>query len=157
MCRLPLTQPDLPNPGSAPSSVTLVYSEEPMKLSSITLFSAVALTALAFGCKKSEAPKVAAPTAPVSEPVPGPAMLKGTVLETMDAANYTYVRVKTDKEEIWAATAQAKLSVGDKVTIPADMPMKDFNSPTLKRTFPTIYFTGRIYKEGEMPGTPAPH
>lgn len=128
-----------------------------MKLSNITLLSAAALTALSFGCKKSEEAKVVAPIAQVAAPESAPAMIKGTVVETMDASNYTYVRVKTDKEEIWAAAAQFKVAVGDKVTIPTDMPMKDFNSPTLKRTFPTIYFTGRIFKEGEMPGAPAAH
>ncbi len=129
-----------------------------MKLNPITLLCAAALTALTFGCKKSEAAKPEALATPVSQPAPAEAMLTGTVLETIDASNYTYVRVKTAKEEIWAAASQFKVQVGDKVMIPADMPMKDFNSPSLKRTFPTIYFTSRIYKEGEKPSAaPANH
>lgn len=82
-------------------------------------------------------------------------MITGTVAETIDATNYTYVRVKTDKGEIWAAATQFKVSVGEKVTVPVDMPMENFTSPTLKRTFPVIYFTSRIFKEGEVPPTPA--
>lgn len=140
----------------APLSTTLVASEDPMKLSATTLLCLTALCSLGFSCKKSEPAKaeatVAAPTAPTA---PSDPVFAGTVVETMDASNYTYVRVKTDKEEIWAAASQFKVKVGDKVRVPADMPMKDFNSPTLKRTFPTIYFTARIQKEGEAPGHPS--
>lgn len=126
-----------------------------MKPSHIALLCAATFSLLTFGCKKSEAEKAATISNPVAVPASTSALLSGTVLETMDASNYTYVRVKTDKEVIWAAASQFKVKVGDKVTVPADMPMKDFNSPSLKRTFPTIYFTSHIYKEGEVPGQPA--
>ena len=82
-------------------------------------------------------------------------MASGTVVETMDASSYTYVRVKTASGEIWAAGAKTTVAVGDKVVIPLEMPMVDFHSSTLNRTFPTIYFTARIFKEGEMPPAPA--
>jgi hypothetical protein len=76
----------------------------------------------------------------------------------MDAANYTYVRVKTANGEIWAATGQFKVAVGDRVTVPLEMPMQNFHSQALKRDFPVIYFAGRITREGEQAkptGTPA--
>jgi hypothetical protein len=80
----------------------------------------------------------------------------GTVLETMDAATYTYVRVKTDKGELWAASSQFKVAVGDKLTIPLEMPMENFRSNALKRDFPLIYFASQIRKDGEVPaGTAA--
>jgi len=72
----------------------------------------------------------------------------GTVLETMDAATYTYVRVKTDKGEIWAASSQFKVAVGDTLTIPLEMPMENFRSNALKRDFPLIYFASQIRKAG---------
>jgi hypothetical protein len=75
----------------------------------------------------------------------------GTVLETMDAATYTYVRVKTDKGEIWAASGQFKVAVGDTLTIPLEMPMENFRSNALKRDFPLIYFASQIRKAGETP------
>jgi hypothetical protein len=75
----------------------------------------------------------------------------GTVVETMDAASYTYVRVKTATGDIWAATAQVKMAVGDRVVVPLEMPVKDFHSPSLKRDFPLIYFASRIEREGETP------
>lgn len=80
----------------------------------------------------------------------------GPVLETMNAANYTYVRVKTDQGDIWAASGEFKVAVGDRVTFALEMPMENFHSQTLKRDFPLIYFTTRVAKEGEpLPGTPA--
>ena len=79
---------------------------------------------------------------------PAAAMASGTVVETMNAANYTYVRVKTSSGEIWAATGQFQIAVGDKVTVPLEMPMENFHSNSLNRTFPTIYFTTHIEKQG---------
>ena len=73
----------------------------------------------------------------------------GPVLETMNAANYTYVRVKTDRGDIWAASGEFKVAVGDRVTLALEMPMENFHSQTLNRDFPVIYFTTRIGREGE--------
>jgi hypothetical protein len=80
----------------------------------------------------------------------------GPVLETMNAGNYTYVRVKTDRGDIWAASGEFKVAVGDRVTLSLEMPMENFHSQTLNRDFPVIYFTTRIAKEGEpLPAGPA--
>ncbi len=75
----------------------------------------------------------AAPSAPVRS-------VSGTVLETMDAGGYTYLRLSTPGGEKWAAVNQAKLAVGDKVTVTDISVQKGFVSPTLKRTFDEIYF-----------------
>jgi hypothetical protein len=80
----------------------------------------------------------------------------GTVLETFDAATYTYVRVKAESGELWAATSTFKVAVGDRVMVPLEMPMENFHSQTLKRDFPLIYFTSRIGREGDpAPAMPA--
>ncbi len=107
------------------------------------------------GCKRENAPKsptVAAPSPMVSPgaPMTAPAtqMASGTVVETMDAATYTYVRVKTSTGEIWAATGQFKVAVGDKVSVPLEMPMENFHSNTLNRTFPVIYFASHVDRQG---------
>jgi len=84
-----------------------------------------------------------------------PQTATGVVLETMNAANYTYVRVKADGGEFWAATSQFKVAVGDRVVVPLETPMQDFQSPSLKRTFPLIYFVSRISREGEAAQPPA--
>ncbi|MBZ5559001.1 MAG: nucleotide-binding protein [Acidobacteriia bacterium] len=72
----------------------------------------------------------------------------GTVLETMDASNYTYVRVKAGSRELWAAASQFKVAAGDKVVISLEQPMENFHSQTLNRDFPLIYFVPRIAPEG---------
>ena len=83
-------------------------------------------------------------------------MVTGPVLETMNASNYTYVRVKTDKGDVWAASGEFKVAVGDRVTLALEMPMENFHSQTLNRDFPLIYFTTRIGREGEpLPALPA--
>jgi len=89
----------------------------------------------------------------------GGASVTGTVVETMDAANYTYVRVKSDDGEIWAASSQFAVAVGDRVVVPLQMPMQNFHSESLNRDFPVIYFASAITKEGEQPpaGMPPGH
>jgi hypothetical protein len=81
---------------------------------------------------------------------------EGTVLETMDAAQYTYVRVKTATGEIWAASSTFKVAVGDQVVVPLDGPMEKFHSATLNRDFPLIYFAPSIARAGD-PALPAGH
>jgi hypothetical protein len=84
-----------------------------------------------------------------------PRVVNGTVVETMNAAKYTYVRVKTGSEELWAATGQFDVKVGERVTVPLEMAMENFHSQTLNRDFPSIYFVSRITREGET-AAPAP-
>jgi hypothetical protein len=76
----------------------------------------------------------------------------GEVAETMDASNYTYLRVRTAKGDVWAATAKTQVAVGDKVVVPLEQAMENFHSPSLKRDFPLIYFVTGISRQGE----PAP-
>ena len=114
-------------------------------------------------CSKQAAPPAAAEAqgagqaaqAPAAAETPaeaqGAPMVTGPVLETMNASNYTYVRVKTDAGDVWAASGEFKVAVGDRVTLALEMPMENFHSETLKRDFPLIYFTTRIGREGEVP------
>src|SRR4051812_48599030 len=62
----------------------------------------------------------------------------GEVLETMDAAGFTYMRLKTAKGEVWTAVRAVPVKVGAQVTVENGMTMKNFESKTLKRSFPTI-------------------
>ena len=68
----------------------------------------------------------------------------GTVLETMNTAGYTYLKVKTSTEEIWAAAPEFKVSVGNSVIVPSGLPMVNYHSKTLNRDFKLVYFVGDV-------------
>jgi hypothetical protein len=72
----------------------------------------------------------------------------GRVLETMNAATYTYMRVDTGKATNWAAAQQLSVKAGDTVTITDGMPMPNYHSKTLNRDFDIVYFTGRATVAG---------
>ena len=133
----------------------------------LTLISSILALAAMGGCGHNRTveaagttpttPTTAHATAPQSGPAMGTPMMgpaatgntaSGTVLETMDASSYTYVRVKTATGDIWAAATQFKVKVGDKVVVPLNMPMQNFHSGTLNRTFPVVYFASHIEHEG---------
>jgi hypothetical protein len=96
--------------------------------------------------KPSEASASATPATPVAVPAATPGVPPGTgkVLETMDAAGYTYVRVDLGGKEAWAAGPKVTVKTGDTVTLPAGMPMENYRSSTLDRTFPVVWFVGAI-------------
>jgi len=88
-----------------------------------------------------------APAAPVS----------GKVLETMDAAGYTYLNVETPAGTKWIAVNQTPVEVGEEVTFMDGMVMQNFFSKTLDRTFPEIVFSsGLVGKGGTPPAMPPP-
>lgn len=78
-------------------------------------------------------------TPPAAKP-----LLHGKVLETMRAADYTYVRVASESGELWAAGPHTAVKVGDTVSFGHGVEMKDFRSKTLDRTFESIQFVDRI-------------
>jgi uncharacterized protein YdeI (BOF family) len=86
-----------------------------------------------------------APVATTSAQVGEPplATLSGTIVETMDAAGYTYMKLRTATGEEWTAVSQAMVKAGDTVTVADGLPMEAFESRTLKRKFDRIYF-GRL-------------
>jgi hypothetical protein len=77
---------------------------------------------------------------PLPAAKPGTAGLTGKVIETMNAAGYSYLKLATASGTRWAAVPRAKVTVGSRVTIQNAMEMKDFKSKTLDRTFPSITF-----------------
>jgi hypothetical protein len=111
----------------------------------VVLLAAVAVAAA--GCKKSES-GAKAPAASAGVAAPPSVRVEGKLLEKIDAPPYTYLKLKGDKGEVWAAVPKADVKVGDSVTVVDAMPMEKFESKTLKRTFDSIYF-------GNLPGAEA--
>jgi len=79
----------------------------------------------------------------LASPVPE-GMIRGTVLETMDAADYTYVLLDTADGQWWVAAQQTPVAVGDIVQTDQGMAMQQFTSPSLNRTFDLIYFSAGL-------------
>jgi hypothetical protein len=68
------------------------------------------------------------------------ATLKGKVLERIDAAPYSYLKLSSASGEVWAAVPQTTMDAGSEVTVADAVPMRDFESKTLKRKFDVVYF-----------------
>lgn len=76
---------------------------------------------------------------------PGDDEWPGTILETMDGGGYTYLRLQTCTEEsMWVAAPKSRLAVGQPVAAWGGVPMQNFHSDTLDRTFETILFAQSI-------------
>jgi hypothetical protein len=110
----------------------------------VVLLAAVAIATA--GCKKSDSAAKPPAGQPAAE-AGAPAGLKitGKLLEKIEAPPYTYVKLKSDKGDVWAAVPKADVAVGSDVTVVDAMPMEKFESKTLKRTFDLVYF-------GSLPG-----
>ena len=77
-----------------------------------------------------------------------PGGFSGKVLETTNAAGYTYVLVDTGAKKVWAATTQFAVQPGQSVSFGGGEPMVNFHSKSMNRDFPEIYFTGAITVNG---------
>jgi len=119
---------------------------------SLSLFLVLAVVA----CKKTEAP-APQPAAPVAAvPAAGPAApVRGKVLERIDAAPYSYLRLATAEGETWAAVPQSDVAKGTDVVVENPMPMDGFESKTLKRKFDKLSF-GTLAKGGAPAAEAAP-
>ncbi|MEJ2202321.1 MAG: hypothetical protein P8X63_15080 [Desulfuromonadaceae bacterium] len=71
---------------------------------------------------------------------------KGTVVETMNAAGYTYLCLEQNGQKTWAAIRETSVNVGDEVEIASGAIMHNFTSQTLGRTFESIIFSRGIIK-----------
>jgi ribosomal protein S17 len=100
---------------------------------------------LAFVCGRGLVASPAAPASPVPAKSGG---LAGKVVETMNAASYTYVLIDTGAKKVWAAAPQFAVKVGDAVTVAEGMPMTNYHSKTLDRTFEVVYFSGSVGVNG---------
>jgi hypothetical protein len=143
--------------------------------SAIVLFGVLLVPAAAYivgqrsspasGAETPTTPSAVAALAPMPEPSPSPpspvhgtaAPVTGIVAETMEASSYTYVRLTTPQGDQWAAIPQAKLTVGDTVTVANPMVIDGFKSPTLKRAFDHILFGTLAGRPPAASSTGNPH
>ncbi|MBL8923036.1 MAG: hypothetical protein JNJ54_29575 [Myxococcaceae bacterium] len=95
---------------------------------------------------------------------PAPQQIKGTVVEKLDAGGYSYLRLNTGKAEEWAAVPQVNVAKDAVVTIDVQARMQNFESKSLKRSWPVIIFGTVAGPQGAPPpmpvnkdGVPNPH
>lgn len=68
----------------------------------------------------------------------------GKVIETINAATYTYILLEKDGRSSWSAVPITQLAVGDEIELQPGTPMGTFVSKTLNRTFDAIYFSSGV-------------
>ena len=123
----------------------------------ISLFSSIVLIVSLAACSQDKPKEQASTSQPVlQQPDTGMAAapaapVTGTVLETMDAAGYTYLNVSTGTGEKWVAVNQTAVVVGEEVTFMDGMVMQNFFSKSLDRTFPEIVFSSGLVGKGGAP------
>lgn len=69
---------------------------------------------------------------------------QGTVIETMDAAGYSYIHVYVKGKKIWLAAPTTRLDQGQTIRWMSGEPMRNFSSKSLRREFEEIFFVSRV-------------
>jgi hypothetical protein len=92
----------------------------------------------------------AAQPAPVAGPsgsemtAEAPPIDGGRVLEVHQGPGYTYVHVEDGDVQLWVAGTQIEVEEGQIVTWDGGAIMRDFESPTLERTFDRLLFANGL-------------
>lgn len=120
-------------------------------VASIALVTALSLVPLA-ACRGTRPPQASTPAPQASAPAAAANAFTGTVAETMNSGGYTYARLQGGQDDVWIAASEFQTQRGDRLTVALDMPMRDFESKTLGRTFPLVYFVSRVTRNGEPVG-----
>lgn len=99
----------------------------------------------------AEGPERSAAIGALAKQLTAPGAPHGTVLEKLDASSYSYLRLRTEAGEIWAAVPQTDVAIGAEVTIANATAMDGFESQTLGRRFDQILF-GTLEGQSATPG-----
>jgi hypothetical protein len=92
-------------------------------------------------------PQPSAPPAASADP----SAFTGTVAETANASGYTYARLQADgRDDVWIAAPAFVTQKGQSLTVTLEMPMPNFESKTLGRTFPLVYFVTTVSRDGQI-------
>jgi hypothetical protein len=86
------------------------------------------------------------------------------VVDNIDAANYTYLKVSENLpngqaggNEYWIAVPQMKVEKGETLYYSQGLEMKDFHSKTLNKTFKSIYFVQSVSKTPQTAAVSSAH
>jgi hypothetical protein len=124
-----------------------------MSRSVVRFACAIVATTFFSACGSAKPASSSAPAASAAQATAAPAGANGftgTVAETMDSGGYTYARLQAaGKDDIWIAGSEFATKAGDQLTVALEMPMQNFQSKTLNRTFPLIYFVSSVSRDGQ--------
>ena len=95
------------------------------------------------------APAAATTAAPAATAATASGTIAGTIAETMNSGGYTYALLQTGSKDAWIAANEIAVKPGDRISATIDMPMENFTSKTLNRSFPLIYFVKGVTSNGE--------
>ena len=93
---------------------------------------AVLLAAILGACSKSSSPIPAVTGTNTT--------ITGTIVERLDGPPYSYLRLKTEKGEVWAAVPMAAVESGGKVTITHGAALRNFAAPRIGKKFDVVTF-----------------
>ena len=112
------------------------------------------LAILTVACEKNEIenkPQAQAKTSNHSS------VLSGEILEVLQTPSYTYLRVKDNVQEKWIAVVKMEAEAGKKVYYSRGMEMKNFESKTLNKVFPSVWFVDRASLNSPPTSMPVTH
>lgn len=115
-------------------------AEQPAAVPAAAAHASDTASAPAVASGSAVATAAAAPTGRAASTASAAGSVSGRVLETLDSAGYTYLRLEVPGGEIWAAVTTAKVRKGATVTVENATPMDGFESKTLHRKFDRIVF-----------------
>lgn len=80
-------------------------------------------------------------TSPTAPPPAGPnATITGTVVERVDGAPYSFLKLETEQGMTWVAVPMAEVPRKSKVTVKNGATLKNFESKQAGRKFETVVF-----------------
>ena len=68
----------------------------------------------------------------------------GSVLETMNAAGYSYIQVEEQGKKIWLAAPMIEIKAGQSISWNGGAAMRNFTSKSLNRSFDEIFFVSAV-------------
>ncbi len=72
--------------------------------------------------------------------------ISGVITQALIKKGFSYIEIKqADSKKAWVALVNAKVKVGEKISVKSELTLEDFESKTLDRTFTNISF-GSIVK-----------
>jgi sporulation protein YlmC with PRC-barrel domain len=103
-------------------------------------------------CRENEVNTDAQAVQPQQQTIPSSNVYAGVVEEVIQGNTYTYIKVKETDTSSWIATSKRDVETDKKIMFRKTLPMNNFTSKEVNKTFETIYFVGSIGNESSLSG-----